>query len=270
MRPLLRLVPAATALAAWTLAGAACAGAAAAQAATGGSDEESLAIDSADVRGRARAEQARFERRRVRYFPLTHASYGGSCDERVGRFCTWFEEGEWYPRPEAPEITGMREELLAYLDSVARLVPGDGWILGQRVWYRTQAGRWDDAALVARACGGVERWWCLALEGFAAHGAGRYVEAERIFADALEAMDPDQADRWRRPRRAVDGDLRDDLDDLEGEELSALLDRLWEAGDPLYLVAGNDRLTEHYARWVVVKVRSRARNPFLLSWGRDL
>jgi hypothetical protein len=35
-------------------------------------------------------------------------------------------------------------------------------------------------------------------------------------------------------------------------------------------VAGNDRLTVHYARWTVATLKDGARNPFRLRWGRDL
>jgi len=97
--------------------------------------------DSTDVLGRARRAQGRFERLRVNHFPLVFAGGGGSCDETVGRFCTWYDEGDWAPEPEATEIVTLRQELIAYLDSVQGLLPGDGWVLGQRVWYAYQSDR---------------------------------------------------------------------------------------------------------------------------------
>jgi hypothetical protein len=45
---------------------------------------------------------------------------------------------------------------------------------------------------------------------------------------------------------------------------------MWTLADPLYLVAGNDRRTEHYARWTVSTLRDDARNPFGTRWGSDL
>ncbi|MEJ2203678.1 MAG: hypothetical protein P8170_06180 [Gemmatimonadota bacterium] len=225
--------------------------------------------DSTDVLGRARREQSRFERRRIPYLRSTFAGRGGSCDEIVGRFCTWYDEGDWVPEPEAPEIVELRADLLVYLDSVQALLPGDAWLLGQRVWYQSEGGRWGEALRTARACGRVVSWWCGALEGFALHGLGRFVEAERRFREALDDMEPDQAAAWRTPRRAVDGDARDLLDE-EGEAGSHALRALWMLGDPLYLVPGNDRVTEHYARWTVSTIRERARNPFQIRWARDL
>lgn len=238
-------------------------------------DTTPLVADSSDLASVGRAAQARFERRRLHHLPISYSVGGGSCDEHVGRFCTWYSEGEWYPVPEAPEIVRLRAELLATLDSLQAELPGDGWLLGQRVWYRAEGGDWEGALRAATACAGAERWWCAALEGFALHGLGRFVPAERAFARALEQMDPERAETWRLPRRAVDPDLRSRLDDLredapEPDTVAALLDRVWTLADPLWLVEGNDRLTAHYARWTVSTLREEARNPFHIGWGRDL
>jgi tetratricopeptide (TPR) repeat protein len=228
------------------------------------------AIDSADVLGRARRQQSRFEQRRTRFLPLARGSSGGSCDEHVGRFCVWYDEGEWAPEPEVEEVVDLREQLLAYLDSVHALLPGDDWMLGQRVWYRAEVGRWEEALAVARECPGNSEWWCAALEGLSLHGMGRFGSAAHAFGRALEGMDPEEAREWRLPRRALDGDARDFLDDEDPMDLGARLDRLWTMADPLYLAPGNDRLTAHYARWTVSTLREKARNPFHIPWGGDL
>jgi tetratricopeptide (TPR) repeat protein len=242
------------------------------QVATGGVDTTSVVADPRDVESVARAEQADFERRRIRHLPLTYEPFGGSCDEVVGRLCTTYGEGEWYPVPEDEVILGMRRALVVRLDSLQELVPASAWILGQRVWYRAEGGAWEDALRTARSCGEVEGWWCDALEGFALHGLGRYSEAHRVFERALAGMDPEVARAWRVPRWPVDADVRDRLGDAEGDEdrERRLLDLVWLLADPLYLVEGNDRLTEHYARHTVARLRDRARNPFRLSWGSDL
>jgi len=228
-------------------------------------------VDSSDVLGRARREQARFERHRVRLLPATgFAASGGDCDEIVGRFCLWFDDTGDKPVEEPPAIDSLRAGLVAYLDSVQALLPGDGWVLGQRVWYSGEGGRWADALRDARECGGAEPWWCAALEGLSLHGLGRYEEAERAFERALEGMDPEQAKRWREPRRAVQGGVRDVVDDADGDDRADALSRLWTLADPSYLVPGNDRRTEHYARWTVARIRERARNPYQIGWGGDL
>jgi len=229
-------------------------------------------VDSSDLRNAAKRAQAAFERRRVRLLPPTGfgVGYGGECTEIVGRFCVTSEDGYWSPPPEPEQLTQAREKLLVELDSLQRLVSGDGWLLGQRVWYRGEAGRWEDALTAARSCGDAEPWWCAALEGLAYHGLGRYVEAEEAFGRALSLMDPRRARQWQEPRRALDRDAWKVLDRAEGQEREATLDRLWMLADPLYLVSGNDRLTGHFARWTVATLREGARNAHGIRWGRDL
>lgn len=245
-----------------------------AQAARQPVDTTSIVADSSDLLSVGRAAQAVFERRRTGYLPVTLSRGGGDCDERVGRFCTWYGEGEWYPVAERDEIVALRRELVAVLDSLQENLPGDGWLLGQRTWYRSEGGDWPAALRTARACGSVERWWCRALEGFALHGLGRYEEALAAFEEALSGMEPERADDWRFPRRPIDRDARGLVETwrqgLEPDSARAEVDRLWTLADPLFLVAGNDRLTAHYARWTVSTLRERARNPFRIRWGDDL
>ena len=247
--------------------------AAAAQIADAELDTATVVADSSDLRSLARSAQSRFERLRYRHLPVTLSFVGGECDERVGRFCTWYGEGEWYPEPEAEEIVLLRRLLLAELDSIQSHLPGDAWVLGQRVWYRAEGGDWAGARRTAQACGDVEPWWCSALLGFSLHGEGRYPEAEEAFAEALAAMGPGRREEWRFPERALApsarGVVRDAFEASPDSGQSAL-DRLWRMADPLFLAPGNDRLTAHYARWTVSEIRDEARNPFRIRWGGDL
>ena len=244
-----------------------------AQVAVTGTDTLAVAADPGDALGTARSLQAAFERARERHLPRTLGSHGGPCDEVVGRLCTWFGEGEWYPTPEPDDLRALRAAFVSNLDSLQRLIPADSWVLGQRVWYRGEGGDWSGALGAARECGAVPSWWCAALEGLALHGLLRYAEAEGAFERALDGMDPEVALEWRVPDRAVDPHARGILDaavTAAGETLEAVLDRLWWLSDPLYVVEGNDRMTAHYARWTVATLKDGARNPYRLSWARDL
>lgn len=236
-------------------------------------DTATVVADSSDLASVGRAAQANFERRRRHYFPITLSYGSGECDEHVGRFCTWYGEGEWYPLPEKEEITALRSELLHRLDSLQHHLPGDGWLLGQRVWYRSEGGDPAGALQTAQRCGTVEPWWCAALQGFALHESGRFREAEVRFDSALESMDEERAREWRRPYRILDSDARDrlkEIPDSAADSLALALRQIWLFADPLYLVEGNDRLTAHYARWTVAHLRDRTRNPFQIRWGDDL
>ncbi|MGD2068549.1 MAG: hypothetical protein PVI57_07665 [Gemmatimonadota bacterium] len=227
--------------------------------------------DSVGLRERAREAQARFERERVRHLPRGWES-GGGCDDEVGRMC-WRHDtgGSWTPEPEVPEIESARRRLLETLAGVARDIPGDSWVLGQRVWYLGESGRWEEAAHLARRCGTPDLGWCDALAGLALHELGRYEEAEASFDRALQAMGPDRAAAWRDPGDLLDGDGRDALERAreEGRE-AGFVARLWNFADPLYLVGGNDRRSEHFARHTVSALRSDARTPYGISWGSDL
>jgi hypothetical protein len=229
-------------------------------------------VDQTDIVSSARAAQASFERRRIRYLPVNLTSFGGDCDEVIGRICTTYSEGEWYPVPEDDEIVRMRARLLERLDSMQVWAPGSDWILGQRVWYRIEGGDAAAALTVATECNDSHGWWCDALRGLALQTIGDYGASLTAFESALEGMDPTQADEWRVPRWSVDSKGRGLLDDLKEDRTARgeLIDRLWTLADPLYLVPGNDRRTEHYARWTASGIRAGARNPFLLPWGRDL
>ena len=87
------------------------------QVATVGADTLAAA-DPDEVRGRARGAQATFERVRLRYAPLRFGSSAIDCDEVVGRLCTTYHEGEWYPRPESEEVVEARARLVRELDDL--------------------------------------------------------------------------------------------------------------------------------------------------------
>ena len=226
--------------------------------------------DSSDVVSRAREAQSRFERFRRRTLPSTWGSWGSYCDERVGRMCMRYDEGDWQMEPEPAAITQAREDLLGELFLAAMMIPGDPWILGQRVRYLSEAERWEEAERLARGCSLSDPGWCDALLGLSLHGARRYVEAEVAFERALEAMDPGEAGRWRDPSVL----LQDHGDVLRNpevpEQADALVARAWLLSDPLLLQDGNDRLTEHYSRYTVARLRADTRTTYGMPWGQDL
>jgi hypothetical protein len=223
----------------------------------------------------ARAAQARFERLRRQFSPVRrHPWLGTDCDERVGRICLRYDEGgDWWPGPEDPRIVAARVELLQSLDEAARVLPDDAWILGQRVRYAAEGGFWERAEALARACRVGEPAKCATLTGFVLHGQGRYVEAEEAFRTAIASMDEAGRRRWMDPSPLLDAAARRHLGERAepgAEAGAAALDELWHLADPLYLVPGNDRLTEHWSRLTIATLQERVTTPYRLSWGRDL
>ncbi len=225
--------------------------------------------DSADAHDHALSAQALFERRRLRALPRSLSGSGHGCDEMIGRLCIW-DDGDdgWRPREEPDAIPAARAELLASLDSLARLIPGDHWIFGQRIRYLVEARRLHDAESLAVACGLPDRWRCDAHLGHVRHRAEDIPGAERAFARALDAMPAELRTQWTTPEPLLDGDLRDWLS--AQPDSARAVDRLWTLADPLFLADGNDRWTGHLSRWAYAMSSEGARNPHRLRWGDDM
>ena len=215
------------------------------------------------------AAQARFERDRIRCGPLSTAA--AACATRSsGDMCFRHDEGgDWYPGPEDPRTRAAREGLIGALAEAGALAPEDPWVAGQHVFYLGEAGRWEEALERARACT-IGEAWCAALQGLALHALGRFPEAGSAFLRALDAMEEREAAAWWDPELVLDDAGRRRWSDLSPGERAGRMRGVWALADPLLIVPGNDRLTEHWARRTVSRIRERARNPYGMSWGSDL
>ena len=230
------------------------------------------APDSSAARSQARSLQSRFERHELRHLPRTLVGSIPDCDEIIGRFCIFDEGGgdrtPKEPREEADEIVTARNRLLDDLEEVAREIPGDHWVFGQRIRYMFEAGRHAQAMTLARRCALPDRWRCDAYLGYVLHRHEDIPGAERAFRSALEGMPAEMRAEWTDPGPLLDGDLRRWLSDQP--DSAAAVDRIWGLADPLFLTEGNARWTAHLSRWVYAMSSEEARNPFGLRWGDDL
>jgi len=219
--------------------------------------------DSLSQLDKARDVQARYERYREQRTPPDMATLSVRCDDVVGRYCFHFERHEpgqeWTPPEQPVELEMALTRVIRDLRAVQRELPGDRWVTGQRVYYLGEAGAWRNAARVAENCRAAT-WWCSALLGYVHHAVGEWETAENIFDQALAEMPSDTATAWREPRyilrRGASDAYRDAAEDAGERGAKILGDRLWALSDPLYLVSGNDRKTEHYARQVLIRIRS--------------
>ena len=227
--------------------------------------------DSAALLEEAREAQVEFERFRQERTPLQDSRRpSGVCDERIGRICIWFGGADEENVPgELREVQQLRVELIRLLFDTFEEVQ-DRWVLGQLVHYLVEARQTDEAERVAAECGVAETWWCSALRGYALHVATRYIESEAAFREALAAMPDATRDEWMSPRYVFTPDGVSAFDSAPPEERERQWELLWRLSDPLFLFEGNDRLTDHYARWVVAMNRRNAADPLGLEWGEDL
>ncbi len=220
----------------------------------------------------ARDAQRAFEHVRRRNFPRGPL-VNPQCGEGIGRFCLveGWDDDDWEAVPEVPEVAAERLALIAVLDSAARLVPGDEWLTGQRVAYRLEAGRADEALALLDVCH-MEGSWCGALAGFVLHESGRYAEAEAAFERALGRMTEQERCGWTEPGPLLDRRTRGRYERFAcGSAPRRAVERsFWHLSDPLWLVPGLERRSEHLARRVRAALQADAVSPWGLPWGDDL
>lgn len=223
--------------------------------------------DSLDVLRGARQAQRKFESIHRAYLPSELDEGGHRCDERIGRYCYWYQPGSRPPPPEASAVRAARERLLRTLSAAAGRLPGDGWIIGQTVRYLVDHGRLGSAVDLARRCRAA-RWWCEALEGFARHLASDYEAADQAFERALRDMSEVQRCAWLDLRPLL-GEGERLYRGLPCAERSSADERIWWLARPLYSHPGNDLRTEHYARRTMALLLEGAETVDGLSGGDD-
>jgi hypothetical protein len=209
------------------------------------------AIPPADY---AKQTQAAFERFRRTHMPVRGSGRPGVCDEPVGLFCYWYNEAEVIP-PEPEATAAQRKRMLVVLDSLAKFVPADQWVSGQRVRYLVEDARPAEALEVARACPG-KSWWCDVLIGFSAHALGEYASADSVFEVGIARMLPRDQCTWRDISMLLDDDAKQvyrrlPCGDPRRREYE---DRAWFYARTLYLMHGNDSRTEYFSRMVMAQM----------------
>lgn len=222
--------------------------------------------------GMARKAQRAFEHVRRSNFPRGPL-VNPKCGEGIGRFCLveGWDDDDWEPVPDVEEVVERRIALIAVLDSAARIIPGDQWLTGQRVAYRLEAGRADEALALLKACRG-EGAWCEALAGFVLQESGRYAEAEAAFDRALDRMTEAERCVWTELGPVLDRRSRGRYERFAcGSSPQRAVERsFWHLSDPLWLAPGLERRSEHLARRVRAALQADAASPWGMRWGDDL
>lgn len=231
------------------------------------SEKTQLRTDSIEITKRARNLQASFERRRRQMLPKF---YIGSVDNCliVGRFCEWHPNLKDYDVPdEGKNIARARSELLRELAKLSDAVPGDDWIMGQRIRYLIEAHD-TSATAVARACRAT-KWWCDALLGMSLHVRGNFAAADSAYAVALDSMPPLLRCHWINLSPLLDDDIRGTYHKMACAQREAADVRIWWVSDPLFMIPGNERRTEHFSRVLHTALQQNSANTYGFSWGGD-
>lgn len=214
--------------------------------------------------------QARFETFRRANLPRSRHSSGDNCQERVGRFCYWYDErGEPAP-PEPGPVSAQRLALIQQLDSLAKVNPSENWIAGQRVRYLDEA-RFHDRAIAAALECTAYGWWCGALQGFAYHQAGRFVESEAAFDRVALQMGETERCRWNDISLYLDDDTRKlyQRTTCGTPQRIAFESRVWFFARTRYGMRGNDSRSEHYARLTYVEFLRGGPSAYMFGFDED-
>lgn len=187
----------------------------------------------------------------------------------VGRFCEWHPNLKEDVVPgEGKKIANARAQLLRDLEKASSALPGDNWIIGQRIRYLVEGH--DTAAVgVARSCRAT-RWWCDALLGLSLHVGGGFAAADSAFSIALDEMPAPMRCHWLNLAPLLDDDVRGTYRRMSCTERETADARIWWVADPLYMTPGNERRTEHFSRILHTLLQQEAVNTYGLSWGGDL
>lgn len=228
------------------------------------------ASDSVEVLERLHERQEEFEEyRESRTLIKNPTRPGGVCDERIGRICIWFGgDDESYPA-ELREVEQARHQLIRELSEGFTSVK-DEWVLGQLVNYLVESRNPGEAERIATECGIAQGWWCSALRGYVLHLSNEHIEAEEAFREAIAEMPEEERSDWTTPRYILTEDARERFAEAAPEERERMWELFWRLSDPLFLFEGNDRLTDHWARWVLARIRRDAADPLGLPWEDDL
>jgi len=231
--------------------------------------DRQIRADSLKILKRARGLQAGFERRRRYMLPKFYTGTADRC-LIVGRFCEWHPRfSEDYVVPdEGKEITRARSEMLRELAKASEAIPGDDWIMGQRIRYLLETHD-TSAVAVARGCRAT-RWWCDALLGISLHVHGDYAAADSAFAVALDSAPAQTRCHWLNLGPLLDDDIRGTYRKMSCAQREAADARIWWISDPLYMVPGNERRTEHFSRVLYTVLQENSVNTYGLSWAGDL
>ena len=227
-----------------------------------------LAPDSGRAISRARAALEAFESDRHRKLPVRPAATG-RCDERIGRFCYWYDEGDTSLPKEPEGVKTTRARLNAGLARAQTDHPTSNWLIGQRVRYLLEHQQSDSGLAVAARCGAAS-WWCGALAGLALHLAERFASADSAFDVALTAMPAGLRCAWTDWTVVLESEAAAKNKSLDCDGRRRFADSLFLLAKPLLSLPGNDVRTELLSRRTMAALHTFARSPHFIPWGKDM
>ena len=210
---------------------------------------QAQSADSAAVFAEARKAEITAEEaiRKYAEFKPGPPYNGQECDERVGRWCVYYEPaGQQLPK-EPSKVGKARAEAIIALKKAFDMAPGRSETVLPLVRLLVKDGRAEEAVEVARAYGqanpGADAHMVL---GYALHYARRTEEALHEFG------------KWNA---AAPPALRERIEDIDWLVPPGMATRyrmsapkLWRYADALFMTPGNETLADHFARHAYTQI----------------
>jgi hypothetical protein len=160
-----------------------------------------------------------------------------------------------------------RAGLIDRFQAAATADPSNAWIAGQVVRLAVDQKELDVARRNARACTAA-RPWCLLLEGYVEHAAGRIAHADSVFLRAASAMNDRDRCEWTSIAPLLESRARAAYERIACSARDSVDASFWWLADPLYLEPGNARRAEHFARQVLVRLHAAVGIDERWDWSR--
>ena len=153
------------------------------------------------------------------------------------------------------KIRALRRPLRLLIDSAARQFPSDVRIAGQRLRFALDDADLEASVAAALDCDG-DHAQCSLFHGLVLYNFGSVADADSAFMAAARMMAESERCAWTNIADLLEADTRRAYESMSCAERNELDTRLWWLADPLFIEPGNERRAEHFARKVLVRLRS--------------
>jgi hypothetical protein len=164
---------------------------------------------------------------------------GQDCDEKIGKWCVYYEPAGQNPPKEPGKVAKARQEAIVVLKKAFDAAPGRTETIYPLVRLLVKDNRADEAVEVAQKYaqvnGSLDGHMVL---GYALHYARKTEAALEEFKQWIAAT----------PERDKIVDIDWLLPPGSSSKYRSVGDKLWRYADALYMTPGNETLADHYAR----------------------
>lgn len=173
------------------------------------------------------------------------------------------------PKPHRDRVRAERAKLIAHLETSSRLIPGDAFVVGQRVRMLIDQDDVSGAIQAAKSCRS-ERWWCSMLAGYALARSDDLIAASQSFERADSLLPPTEQCLWRNVGPLLDTVGRREYEASPCDRQDEHNERFWWLSDPLWSDSINERKTEHAVRRVRLLLNGALGRDEFFNWAPSL